>query len=212
MGVTLKYALLFSGQGTAAQPMRADRRIRLTTMHDRQPVWLGLAGALVGVGGVLLAFDRVPLWVGLALWVAAAVIFCWLLIPPWWTDKRARRARAEELELEGRANQRQGLDEIATELGQISSQLKQELRWGKRTWGLFPNTAWAKNRHLVTEEGGRRAAVESAYAQAYQLSVVQRIATEEELSPEETEKRQRAKESVDAAAALIAELRAEVRL
>jgi hypothetical protein len=151
-------------------------------------------------------------WIGCAGLALGAGLFLWLLVPPWLTDKRARRVRADEQELEGRANQLQGLDEIATELGQISSQLKQELRWGKRTWGLFPNTAWAKNRHLVTEEGGRRAAVESAYAQAYQLSVVTQIATEEELSPEETDKRQRAKESVDAAARLINTMRDEIVL
>jgi hypothetical protein len=190
---------------------------------DRRTDLRAIAAALfaAGVGVLLFKFAQrgdVSWWTDPAFWIGCvglalgAGLFLWLLVPPWVTDKRARRARAEEVQLEGRANQRQGLDEIANELGQISSQLKGELRRGQRNWNLLPNTAWAKNRHLVTEEGGRRAAVESAYQQAYALSVETRIATEEELGAKETEKRQRAKESVDAAAELIDELRDAIRL
>jgi hypothetical protein len=180
-------------------------------MHDRQPVWLALAGALVAIGSVLLAFGRPSLWVGVALLVGAAVIFFWLLVPPWLVDKRARRAREEELQLEGRANQRQGLDEIANELGQISSQLKGELRWNKRG-ALFPNGAWVKNQHLETEEGGIRAAVDDAYAQAHALDQDTLDAFHEWLTPPEVEKRQQAKESVDAASQLITRLRDRIKL
>ena len=124
-------------------------------------------------------------------------------------ERRSKKRTAEEHERQGRANQRAGLDEILTELGQISSQLKAELRWGKRG-PLFPNTAWTKNQHLVT--GDVRASVESAYAQVHALDQETLAASQEELDVGETQKRQRAKEAVDEAAGLIASLRDEVEL
>jgi hypothetical protein len=136
----------------------------VASVSDQKSALLALAGALVSSGvAVLVSTDRTVL--GWFLVVGGAVVFGWLFAPPYVLDRRARVARREAEIQQGRANQRQGLDEIANELGQISSQLKQELRWGKRTWGLFPNTAWAKNQHLVTQEGGVRAAVDSAYEQ-----------------------------------------------
>lgn len=150
-------------------------------------------------------------WVGVCGLAAGASLLVWPIVSSYTRERRSRRDRDEELELQGRANQRQGLDELANELGQISSQLKGELRWGKRNWNLLPNTAWAKNQHLVTEEGVPTV-LESAYAQAYELSQETQAATEEELGSEEMEKRQGAKESVDAAAGLIDELRDEIQL
>jgi hypothetical protein len=139
-----------------------------------------------------------------------AGLFFWLLAPPYLTDRRVRRERQREAEREGRGNQRQGLDEIARELGQISSQLKSELRWGKRG-GLFPNTAWTKNQHLVTTPG-IRLFVDSAYAAAYALSEQTIAASQEDLSEAETQERQDAKTTVDYAVQLIESLRGEVEL
>jgi hypothetical protein len=148
-------------------------------------------------------------WIGAVAMASGAAVFLWLLVPPYLVDRRARHARREAAIQEGRANQRQGLDEIANELGQTSSQLKGELRWGKRG-PLFPNTAWTKNQHLVM--GDVRAAVDSAYGQAHELDEETRAASREELSAEETQKRQRAKEAVDEAAGLIAALRDEIEM
>jgi hypothetical protein len=64
----------------------------------------------------------------------------------------------------------------------------------------------------VTEEGGIRAAVDSAYVQAYELNEETIAAFEESLNADETEKRQRAKEAVDAASRLIVSLRDEIQL
>src|SRR5215208_2671274 len=52
-------------------------------------------------------------------------------------ERRAKKVTAEEQARQGRANQRAGLEEILTELGQTSSQLKHELRHGERGM-LFP--------------------------------------------------------------------------
>jgi hypothetical protein len=138
-----------------------------------------------------------------------ALIFVWLLVPSWLTDRQLRQARSEQALLESRANQRQGLDEIANELGQISSQLKAELRWGKRD-GLFPNTAWTKNQHLVT--GDVRASVDSAYEQAYALDQETLAVSQEDLDTAEMQQRQQVKDAVDYAAQLIGTLRDEVQL
>ncbi len=112
--------------------------------------------------------------------MAGAAIFLFLLLPSWLTDRRVRRARKEEAAREGRANQRAGMDEILTELGQISGQLKGELRWGKRGAPL-PNTAWTKNRHLVTGEA--QVLVENAYEQAHRLDENTIAAGQPELVP-----------------------------
>jgi hypothetical protein len=118
----------------------------VTATSDRKSVLLALAGALITSGvAVLVSSGRTVL--GWFLVVGGAVVFGWLLVPPYVVDRRARVARREAGIQEGRANQRQGLDEIARELGQLSSQLKGELRWGKRG-ALFPNGAWVKNQHL----------------------------------------------------------------
>jgi hypothetical protein len=136
--------------------------------------------------------------------MAGSLIFLWLLVPPWLTDRQIRQTRSEQALSEGRANQRQGLDEIARELGQISSQLKGELRWGKRG-SLFPNTAWTKNQHLVT--GQIRALVDSAYERAHVLDQETLSAPQAELDEKETQERQQAKQAVDAAAEAVRDLR-----
>ena len=86
-----------------------------------------------------------------------------------------------------------------------------EQRWNKRG-ALFPNTSWAKNQHLITEEGGVRAAVDDAYAQAYALDQETIAASHEWLTPPEVEKRQQAKEAVDAASQLITRLHDQIKL
>jgi hypothetical protein len=141
--------------------------------------------------------------------VAGAIIFLLLLVPSWLTDRQVRQARSEQLLLEGRANQRDGLDEIVRELGQISSQLKGELRWGKRG-SLFPNTAWAKNQHLVT--GETHTLVDSAYEQAHLLDQETLSATQADLDKNETYARQQVKETVDRAADQVRDLRDEIQL
>jgi hypothetical protein len=130
-------------------------------------------------------------WIGVLAIASGAAIFFWLLVPPWVVDRSARRSRREAAIREGHANQLRGLEEIINELGQISGQLKQELRWGQRG-PLFPNTAWTKNQHLVTVSDVR-AAVDSAYAQAHELDLETRTASQSELDPGEVQKRQRAK-------------------
>lgn len=136
--------------------------------------------------------------------VAGAIIFLWLLVPPWFLDRRARYARAEEHARQGRANQRVGLDEILTELGQISSQLKHELRRGERG-NLFPNTAWTKNQHLVT--GETRSLVGATYDQLHILDQVALSSASGEMDSDETEKRQQMKQAVDVAAEEVRRLR-----
>lgn len=71
-------------------------------------------------------------WIGVLAIASGAAIFFWLLVPPWVVDRSARRSRREAAIREGHANQLRGLEEIINELGQISGQLKQELRWGQR--------------------------------------------------------------------------------
>jgi hypothetical protein len=102
-----------------------------------------------------------------------------------------------------------GLDEIVRELGLLSSQLKGELRWGKRG-GLFPTNAWAKNRHLVT--GRTRTLIDSAYEHAHLLDQQTLSATQVELDENETRARQQAKQEVDSAAKAVRVLRDEVEL
>lgn len=183
---------------------------------DHRSVWTTLAATLVTVGVAVLIAVGVDLiwwtdpifWIGAVALTAGAFIFLWLLVPPWLTNRRLRRLRKEEARREGRANQREGLDEILRELGQISSQLKGELRWGKRD-GLFPNTAWAKNQHLVT--GDARALVEDAYEQAHLLDQATISAAQLELDERETQERQHAKPVVDAAAEAVRDLHDEVQ-
>ena len=124
-------------------------------------------------------------------------------------ERKARKAAAETAALEGRANRRAGLEEILGELGQVSAQLKSELRWGERR-GLFPNTAWAKNRHLVTGEA--RTLVENAYEQAHLLDQANLSDKPPELGKNETRERQEAKQLVDAAVEAVRQLRDEVAL
>jgi type VI protein secretion system component VasK len=125
-------------------------------MPERRGALQTLAGVLASLGGGVL-INKASGWSDPLLWIGAVglatglLILLWLLVSPWKREREDRQARDERALLEGRANQHQGLDEIANELGQISSQLKGELRWGKRG-NLFPNTAWAKNEHLVTGE------------------------------------------------------------
>jgi hypothetical protein len=180
---------------------------------ERRSVLQSVAGVLCTLGGALLISRATGwtdpfLWIGVAALTLGALIFMWLLVPPWLTDRQTRRARSEQLALEGRANQRTGLDEIMIELGQISSQLKGELRWGQRG-PLSPNTAWTKNRHLVTGEA--RTLVESAYKQAHVLDEEALSAAQAELDEKEAQQRQEAKQTVDAAAEAIRDLRDEVQ-
>jgi hypothetical protein len=147
-------------------------------------------------------------WIGAVAVAAGALIFLWLLVPPWLKDRQVRQARSEQALREGRANQRQGLDEIVRELGAISSQLKGELRWGKRG-NLFPNNAWTKNQHLVT--GKTQTLVESAYERAHLLDQETLSTTQAELDEKETQERQQAKQAVDAAAEAVRDLRDEVQ-
>jgi hypothetical protein len=176
-------------------------------MAARRGAWATLGGTLLG-GGLLLMVTATErdtflwidpvFWLGIAALIAGAVTFLWLLLPPWLTDRRARQ---------GRANQRQGLDEILRELGGISKQLKAELRWGQRGT-LFPNSAWTKNQHLVT--GDVHTLVASAYAQAYWLDLETVSAKQEDLDNAETEERTKAKHAVDAAAEAVRGLLDEV--
>jgi len=190
-------------------------------MPDRQPVLQSLAAALLSIGSAVLIFKATArgdlcwwtdpiFWIGAAGLTAGAGIFVWLLVPSWLTDRKIRRARNEELLQQGRANQFAGLDEIVRELGGISGQLKAELRWGKRSGGLFPNSAWTKNQHLVT--GETKALVESAYEQAHLLDLETLSAVQEDMTGEETTDRQHAKQLVDAAAEAVQELRDEIPL
>jgi hypothetical protein len=187
-------------------------------MSERRSVVAALAGTLV-LGGVTVliygATERGDLswwtdpvfWIGVVALVAGALMYAWLLIPPWLREHQAWQARTEQQLLEGRANQRQGLEEILSELGQISSQLKAELRWGKRG-PLFPNTAWTKNEHLLASE--TRTLVDSAYQQAHLLDKATLSALHEELDKGETEERQRVKQLVDGAAQAVSRMRDEV--
>jgi hypothetical protein len=189
-------------------------------MSDRRNISATLAGTLALLGGSVLIYKAAErgelcwwtdpiFWIGAVAVAAGALIFAWLLVPPWFTDRQARQERSEQLLLEGRANQRDGLDEIVRELGQISGQLKGELRWGKRG-SLFPNTAWAKNRHLVT--GETHTLVDSAYEQAHLLDQETLSAAQAELDANETHTRQQAKEAVDRASEAVRDLRDEVQL
>jgi hypothetical protein len=189
-------------------------------MSDRRSVWATLAGTLVTLGGAVVIYKATErrelcwwtdpiFWIGAAALAAGAVIFVVLLVPPWLTDRHVRQARSEQLLLEGRANQRDGLDEIVRELGQISSQLKGELRWGKRG-SLFPNAAWTKNQHLVS--GETHTLVDSAYGQAHLLDQETLSATQAELDANETHTRQQAKEAVDRAAEAVRDIRDEIQL
>jgi hypothetical protein len=121
-----------------------------------------------------------------------ALMFVWLLGPAWLTDRQAWQTRDDQLLHEGRANQRQGLDEIVLELGQISSQLKKELRWGQRG-PLFPNSAWAKNEGFV--KGNVHTLVESVYERAHVLDEETLSAAQAELDEEETQERQESEAS-----------------
>lgn len=182
-------------------------------MPDRKIVLLALATVLIPVGVPVLTYaatGRPDWWTDPIFWVGAlalaggVLIFVWLLVPSWLRDRRAFRERQEQALREGRANQRQGLDEIARELGAISSQLKAELRWGERK-DLFPNTAWTKNQHLVTGEA--RPLVDEAYEQAHLLDKRTLAATKPELDEEETKERESAKKIVDAASDAVRGLR-----
>jgi hypothetical protein len=184
-------------------------------MPEPRSVMPTLAGSLTSAGVALLIFKAASrrelswwtdpiLWIGATALTAGAFLFAWLIVVPWLRTRQARRERIEQTHREGRANQRQGLDEIATELGQISSQLKAELRWGKRG-ALFPNSAWVKNQHLVT--GDIRASIDDAYEQAYRLGEETLAASREDLDSEEMERRQQAKATVDAAAYAIGNVR-----
>ncbi len=185
-------------------------------MPDGRSVWIALAATLVSGGVAVLVglrYDDVwwtdPIrWIGAGALMAGWFIFLWLLVSPWLTDRRIQRARREQALHEGRANQRQGLGEILRELGQVSSQLKGELRWRKRG-GLFPNTAWAKNQHLVTD--GVRVLVEDAYERAHLLDQATLSAAQPELDKSETQERQHAKQVVDAAAEAVRDVHDEVR-
>lgn len=182
---------------------------------DQSHAWGNLATTLGGLGSVVLIFKATEradvcwwtdpiFWIGLAGLVACAAIFLGLLLPPRLKDRKVRRALKEQAALQGRANQRDGLDEILQELGQISSQLKSELRWGKRGDG-FPNTAWTKNQHLVT--GAARVLVGDAYEQAHQLDEQTLAARQAELDRQETQERDSAKRLVDTAFEAVRELR-----
>jgi hypothetical protein len=155
-------------------------------------------------------FWFVPLFVlGLALSLFAALSFVSRYVyelprVPTVAERRATKLTAEEHARQGRANQRAGLDEILVELGQISSQLKGELRWGKRGM-LFPNNAWTKNQHLVT--GETRTLLEGVYEHTHQLDLLAQAATTDEMGAEETAQRQRAKQAVDSAADVVRALR-----
>jgi hypothetical protein len=186
-----------------------------SAMERNRPVWATLAGTLAGIGSSMLIYKAAArsdvcwwtdpiFWTGVVGLTMSAFIFLWLLVPPWLRDTKARRVRKEELLREGRANQLQGLDELLRELGQISGQLKGELRWGKGG-GLFPNTAWTKNQNLVTGEA--RALVDDAYEQAHRLDQRTLAATNPEFGEQETRERAEAKKIVDAASEAIRELR-----
>lgn len=188
-------------------------------MSDRGNVWQTLAATLVSVGGAVLIYKATgraelrwwtdPIfWIGAGAVAAGAVIFVWLLVPPWLTNRHTRRARREQALREGLANQRQWIDEILRELGEISSQLKGELRWGKRG-AFFPNTAWTKNQHLI--KGDIRTVVESVYYRAHLLDQETLSATHAELDERETHERQQVKQAVDAAAEAVGDLRNEVQ-
>jgi hypothetical protein len=160
-------------------------------MPERRGALQTLAGVLASLGGGVLinkasGWSDPLFWIGAFGLTAGLLILLWLLVSPWIADRQARQARNEQALLEGRANERQGLEEILAELGQISSQLKSELRWGKRG-ALFPNTTWAKNQHLVAP--GIRLFVDSAYAAAHALDEQTIAASSEDLSEAETHER-----------------------
>ena len=189
-----------------------------SAMQTKRSDWIAAAGVMVAVGGVILGFraterSEITYWCDPVFWVGAGAIGAGLLIvlgsllPPLLKDRRARRARQDDLARQGRANQFQGLDEIMRELEQISGQLKAELRWGKRG-GLFPNNAWTKNQHLVM--GDLRQTVQSAYDQVHVLDLQTISAQQAELAQEETQERQQVKQTVDAVADAVRDLRDKV--
>jgi hypothetical protein len=184
-------------------------------MEQNRPVWTTLAGCLCTLGSTVLIFKATwrsevewwtdpVFWLGVGVLAAGLSIFVLLLLPPHLRSRRARRELQKEHEREGRANMWNGLSEIMAELGETSSLLKAELRWGKRG-PLFPNTAWAKNQHLVT--GDAHALVADAYQHTHQLDLATLSAAQPELDGQETEARQTAKEIVDAAFDSVRELR-----
>jgi len=177
-------------------------------MPDRRSVLLSLAATLVGLGSAVLIYQRsaredISLWVDPFFWVGAvglaagATLYVWLLIPPWLSDWRTRRAREELLEQEGHANQRQGLGEISSELDAIFQQLQAELRLGKRG-AVFPSNAWTKNRHLLS--GEIQAYVEYAHERTRLLDKGTLAATRQELTEAEAAERRDVKRIVDDAA------------
>jgi hypothetical protein len=188
-------------------------------MERNRPVLATLAGSLGAIGSSVLIYKALgradvawwtdPIfWIGTGGLVMSAFIFLVLLLPPWLADRRARRARKAELLRQGRANKFDGLDEILRELGQISNQLKNELRWGQRG-DLFPNTAWTKNQQLITGEA--KTLVNDAYEQLHWLDQQTIAATQPGLDKQETQERQRTKGAVDAASAVVRKLRDEVQ-
>jgi hypothetical protein len=110
-------------------------------MEATWPVWTTLAGCLATLGGSVLIFKATwrsevywwtdPIfWIGVAGLTTGALVFLLLLAPPHLRNRQARRAVKEERERQVRANMRDGLTEILTELGQVSSQLKAERAGG----------------------------------------------------------------------------------
>ena len=181
-------------------------------MAENRGVWTAIGGSLVALGGGALLTtasgrDDPIFWIGIGLVVAGVAVWVWLLLGPWLADRQARSARAEQALLEGRANQRAALDEILTELGEMSNQLKRELRSGQR-YGMLPYAMWSKNAHVVTGDAG--GLVEDAYKRAHLLDQETESATQPQLNEKETRHRQGAKQVVDAAAEAVRQLRGEV--
>ncbi len=178
-------------------------------MADNRGVWTAIGGSLVALGGGALLTtasgrDDPIFWIGIGLVVVGVAVLVRLLLGPSLADRQARTVRAEQALVEGRANQRAALDEISTELGEMSNQLKRELRSGQR-YGMLPYAAWSKNAHVVT--GDARGLVEDAYKRAHLLDQATESATQPQLDETETEERREAKQVVDAAAEAVRDLR-----